>query len=268
MKIEETKTPGMVMLDCMDCGTMFLVEDFRNGSFEEALRNMYERSRHCPACAERIKQEEERRELEAHKAEIIAKLPQLLESAGVEYLYCHDRASGQLFVEPPCRFVAEWIYLHRRENLLISGITGTGKSTSACFVAMKLIAEERRVRYTSLRRLLAEWRAAKTSDVDFAAEKMLRGIFTKDIYIIDEVIGKARVSESGQELLFEILESVNSGACSARIWLLGNFYTGSIEEIFSDPEPVRRRLQENFTCVVIDKTKQSVRPITVWKGAK
>ena len=259
MRIEDAKTPGKILIDCMDCGTMFPVDDFRKGTFEDTLRKMYEKSRSCPACAEKRKRE-------AHKAAIMAKLPQLLESAGVERLYCHDRASGQLFVEPPCRFVAEWIYRHRLENLLISGATGTGKSTSACFVAMKLIAEEQRIRYTSLRRLLAEWRAAKTSDVDFAAEKMLRGIFSKDIYIIDEVVGKARVSESGQELLFEILESVNSGACRARIWLLGNFYTGSIEEIFSDPDPVRRRLQENFTCVVIDRQKRSVRPITVWKG--
>ena len=94
---------------------------------------------------------------------------------------------------------------------------------------------------------------------------MLHSIFSRDLFIIDEVVGKARISESGQELLFEILESVNSGACRSKIWLLGNFYEGSIEDIFSDPEPVRRRLQENFSCAFIDRKKQTITPLTVWK---
>jgi hypothetical protein len=34
--------------------------------------------------------------------------------------------------------------------------------------------------------------------------------------------------------------------------MLGNFYTGSIEEIFPDGEPIRRRLSENFKCVRFD----------------
>ena len=143
--------------------------------------------------------------------------------------------------------------------------TGSGKSTSACFIAAELIRNEYKVCYTTLRKLLSDWRAAKTSDRDYAVENMLRNIFRKDYFIIDEVVGKARVSESGQELLFEILESVNSGACRAKIWLLGNFYTGSIEELFSDPEPVRRRIQENFSCAVLDRARQTVTPITVWK---
>ena len=62
------------------------------------------------------------------------------------------------------RFVAEWIYLHREENLLLSGQTGTGKSTSACFVAVELLKQWKCVNYTSLRGLLDLWRKAKTSE--------------------------------------------------------------------------------------------------------
>ena len=67
-----------------------------------------------------------------------------------------------------------------------------------------------------------------------------------------------------REIVGEILEGVNSGECRSRIWILGNFYAGSIEETFSDPDPVRRRLQENFSCVLLDKANQNVKPLTVW----
>ena len=268
MKIQDTDTPGNILIDCMNCGAMFPVPDFRDGDLADTMQKCYESCRLCEKCTKAAEQEKLRQKQEAHRAERIARLPQLLEAAGIEYLYSHDRSSGKLFAEPPCRYAAAWIYRHRRENLLISGITGSGKSTSACFIAAGLIREEYKVRYTTLRKLLSDWRAAKTSDRDYAVEEMLRNIFHKDYFIIDEVVGKARVSESGQELLFEILESVNSGACHAKIWLLGNFYTGSIEEIFSDPEPVRRRIQENFSCVVLDRTRQTVTPITVWKEQK
>lgn len=265
MKIQDTDQPDKILIDCMTCGTMFPVSDFRDGDFADTMQQCYEKYRKCDACEKKAQQAAIQQDQEARKAAIIANLPELLEKSGIEYLYCHDRSSGQLLQSPPCRYAAAWIYQHRAENLLISGITGSGKSTSACFVAMGMIREERKVCYTTLRKLLSDWRAAKTSDRDYATENMLRGIFRKDLFIIDEVVGKARVSESGQELLFEILESVNSGACRAKIWLLGNFYEGSIEEIFSDPEPVRRRLHENFSCVFLDRRKQTVNPITVWK---
>ena len=265
MKIDESSNLGKILIDCQKCGQMFEVDDFRSSEFCETIMSSYKTRRICESCTRKEEQRAAEEESARHKEEIIRRLPQLLDAAGIEPLYCRDRATGELFKEPPCRYAAEWIYRHRRENLLISGITGSGKSTSACFIATGLIRDERKVRYTSLRKLLSDWRAAKTSDNDYAVEKMLHSIFSRDLFIIDEVVGKARISESGQELLFEILESVNSGACRSKIWLLGNFYEGSIEDIFSDPEPVRRRLQENFRCVFIDRKKQTITPLTVWK---
>jgi DNA replication protein DnaC len=268
MKIEDSKQPDTVLIDCQICGKMFAVDDFRNDDLSEIVRMCYEEHRICPECEQQQQAAIQKQSIAQRKAEIAARLPDLLSAAGIEPLYCRDRATGEIFKQPPVRFLAEWIYRHRRENLLISGVTGSGKSTSACFVAAAMICQERKVRYTSLRKLLSQWKEAKTSDQSYAVERMLSGIFNVDVFIIDEVVGKARISESGQELLFEILESVNSGACRSRIWLLGNFYTGSIEDIFSDPEPVRRRLHENFTCVVVDKPAQSTNPITVWKEEK
>lgn len=265
MKIEECASAGKILIDCLRCGEMFEVDDFRDQDFAETIECFYETHRLCEKCTRTEEAELAAEAAARRRNDLILRMPKILESAGIEPLYCRDRATGEYFKEPPCRYIAEWIYRHRRENLLISGITGSGKSTSACFIAMQMILAEKRVSYTSLRKLLSRWKAAKTSDRDYAVEKMLHNIFSQDLFIIDEVVGKARISESGQELLFEILESVNSGACRSKIWLLGNFYEGSIEDIFSDPEPVRRRLQENFNCVVIDRAKKSVTPITVWK---
>ncbi len=257
MKIEQSG-PDTIRIDCMKCGAMFEVPDYRRDSMAEILDQMYREKRYCPACNAAREEEEEQQIW-------LSRLPMLVAQAGIPEHYSHDRATGELFRTPPVEFAAKWIMDHRDRNLLISGITGCGKSTSACFVAARELAEHHQCRYVKLRKLLAEWREAKTSDTSYASEKLLTEIFRQDLYIIDEFVGKARITESGQELLFEILEAVNSGECQARMWLLGNFYAGSIEQIFNDPDPLRRRLQENFVCAVIDREKQTVNPINVWR---
>lgn len=264
MKYEISPTGEMVLIDCMICGRMFPVPNFLSFSPKtvQAIKEAYEKYRSCPVCEEDLLAKEKA----AKKQDAAEKdFPVMLEKSGIEFYYSHDRTTGELFKEPPCRYLAEFIYRNRNKNLLISGLTGCGKSTSASFIAMGFLHDGKKVQYASLRKLLASWREAKTSKDESATEKFLYALFRNDLFIIDEVVGKARISESGQELLFEILESVNSGACRARIWLLGNFYGGSIEEIFSDAAPVRRRLQENFTCVYADRAQQTVTPITVWK---
>lgn len=268
MIIQETLMPGKILIDCMTCGGMFLVDDYRNEIIADTVQQCFERYRKCDSCRTAEKQAMQQQKIMEHRAQLEAQLPQLMEAAGLPRNYTHDRETDQIFTQPPCRYAAEWIYRSRFRNLLISGETAAGKSTSACFVAALMIKEEKKVGYTNLRQLLSHWKSAKTSDRDAVTERMLRDIFHLDLFIIDEVVGKAKVSESGQELLFEILEAVNNGECKAKIWLLGNFYKGSIEEIFSDPDPVRRRLEENFTCVLLNRPQQTVTPITVWKGSE
>lgn len=260
MKILESQNPGKVRLKCLDCGKYYEVDDFRAKTYAWLFWSFYAHNRCCPACQEK-RDRRQREQLEAQRLrEIMNNLPQLIEATGIPKRYRLQR--------PPVGFVAEWIYLHHDRNLLLSGQTGTGKSTSACFVAVELLKQDKRIHYTSLRALLDAWRKAKTSDYADAPDALLDRLCRLDVLIIDEMVEKARVSESGQELLFELLERVYNGECRARIWLLGNFYAGSLEAIFDDAEPVRRRLQETFLCGVIDLPNSRITPIDVWSGLK
>lgn len=260
MKILESRNPGMVKLECQDCGRYFEVADFRRHRYHQAFANYYEDHRRCPKCLAEFARRCEEQKDRQRQLERLAQLSRLKMESGIPEHYALSK--------PPVRFVAEWIYHHRDRNLLLSGRTGTGKSTSACFVAVELLKQGKRISYTSLRALLDGWRKAKTSDWADAPDALLEHLCRLDVLIVDEMVEKARVSESGQELLFELLERVYNGECRARVWLLGNFYAGSLEEIFDDAEPVRRRLQESFLCGVIDLPNSRINPIDVWSGRK
>lgn len=264
LSISDSPTPGEILIHCKLCNGLYPIPDFRHSSVADILMDYYENSRTCPACAAKLAEQTARAAAEAARAANADLLPDLLAEAGIPSKYSHDRSSDSLFSAPPVRFLAEYIWRNRNRNLLISGITGSGKSTSAGFVASRLLAEGAKLRYSSLRSLLADWRDAKTSKSPYASERLLKSITALDYFIIDEVVGKNTVTDSGQELLFALLEAVASGQSRARIWLLGNFYRGSIEALFSDPDPVRRRLQENFLCVYADRSASTVTPLSVW----
>ena len=103
----------------------------------------------------------------------IPSMLETLEINGFEKNYIFEKATGDFFKVPPCRYVAEFVYRNRSRNLLLSGTTGSGKSTSASFVAMQMLKNsDLKIKYFTLRKLLAEWRSAKTSDKDFVSEKM------------------------------------------------------------------------------------------------
>lgn len=258
IKFENSPNPGKIKIDCIKCGNMFEIDALPTDELlKNFMLNFYENSRFCPTCENQIQIEAELAEAEARKARLQQTFPKRLIDSGMPEKYTHDRKSGNLMVEPPKRYAAEFFWRNRRKNLLISGETGTGKSTGACFVATKLLQTGSHVRYLQAFELLDEWREARTSDRNYAVSQMLNFYLNSlDLLIIDELAGKAKITESGQELLFRILESVYNGSCKATVWLLGNFYGGSIEDIFPDGGPARRRLAEAFNCVRLTKDEK------------
>lgn len=263
MKREEKD--GAVWLDCSRCGEMFPA--FETGhEISRTMENLYANDdfRHCAKCREELAAEAERREAEQRRRDFLANIPKLAAASGIPDLYRIHRHTGETLSVPLVPHVVKWLWEHRECNLLVSGKTGVGKSTSACFVAVKMLEEGKRVRYVKLRRLLSEWREARTSDESFADERFFSDIRKLHLLILDEVADKTKTTESGQEMMYELLDMIADGEIKTRLWMLGNFRDGVLEEIFGDTDPVFRRVEENFVCV--GATDQMMKIFHVYKS--
>ena len=243
-------------LRCNACGKPFNVDMPEDAELFEMARQTYDKMI-CADCERAAAAKAEADAAARAAGEWRRKLPELIAAAKIPDGYRLDRATGAELVEPPVRLVAEWLWRHRAENVLLSGQTGTGKSTSACFVAVRLIADHRRVAYCKLRQLLARWCAVKRSEHAYAAEAFWGSLGMLDLLIIDEVIGKAKVTDSGKEFLFELLDGAYNLERHTRIWLLGEFYAGSLEEMLANSDSAIRRLRESFTLARIADGKIS-----------
>lgn len=244
-----------VVVGCDSCGKKVEIDDFP-GLFGLIANGV---PYYCDDCHEKQKRVLEEREFQEF-------LPRLIDTAGIPAGYLADRNTGKKMQSAPVPYVFDWVWEHRERNILLTGNTGTGKSTSACFAAVKLIEDRKKVRYVKLRALLSEWREAKTADSRFADEAFFRTISELDLLILDEVIDKAKTTESGQEMMFELLDRIADGELKTKLWMLGNFRPGSVIELFGDDAPVRRRIEENFVCAGIGKNKVEV--FHVWNGKK
>lgn len=240
---EETKT---MLFDCRNgCGRKVAAEVPNDEFGRNLFLSVCAPHMICKECAARKADEERQRQAEQRREEFRQSLPSRLEAIGLPARYALD--------SPPVPFAAEWILANQESNLVLSGITGSGKSTSAGYAARRLTAAGYiNIRYYSLRRLLAEWKIAKTSDNTFAAETFVRTLGRLDVLIVDEFINKAAITPSGQELLYELIDGAYNWGQRCRVWLLGNFYKGSVAEMFDDPQPVLRRFRESFVCGLID----------------
>ena len=247
MKREERD--GMVWLDCGRCGEMFPAFEAGTG-FAGEMESIYadDGERHCPKCLGELEAEAEQREAEQRRQEFLASIPRLASASGIPDLYRIHRETGKPLTSPLVPHVVKWIWEHRACNLLISGKTGVGKSTSACFVAVKMLELGKKVRYVKLRRLLSEWRGARTSDEQFADEEFFAKIRKLHLLILDEVADKTKTTDSGQEMMYELLDMIADGEIRTRLWMLGNFRQGTLDEVFGDTDPVYRRIEENFVC--------------------
>ena len=234
---------------CRECGKEGAAEvsDFAFAIFSQP-GNVY--PWRCPEC-ERNDQARKRAKRERERQSYIE---EELAEAGVPRRY-RVRA-------PFVPFVAQWMERNAGINLLVTGETGCGKSTSAGYLARVLIGQEKRVKWLPLSRLLDQWRASRRGDWPESSAEFLARIENCDLLIIDEASGdKTTNTDSTRECMFGLLEDIYNGDCRAAVILLGNFYRGSIAEVFGNEEAARRRIDETFLAVRIDRRAETINQI-------
>jgi len=92
-------------------------------------------------------------------------------------------------------------FLDRKENLLVFGNPGAGKSHLLCALAHELIAQGRRMKYTSCAMLVQDLLIAKR---DLRLSKEIKKLARHDGLIIDDM-GYVQQSREEMEVLFTLL---------------------------------------------------------------
>jgi DNA replication protein DnaC len=119
-------------------------------------------------------------------------------------------------------------FLDRQENLLLFGNPGAGKSHLLCALALELVTQGRRMKYTSCAMLVQDLLAAKR---DLRLSKEIKKLAKYDGLIIDEM-GYVQQSREEMEVLFTLLaERYERGS----VMLTSNLPFSKWEEIFKDP---------------------------------
>lgn len=234
-------TPTKVITSCVRCGEMAEVTTIR------WLADLWEeRKEPFPYCCDRCEAEreaEKERRLDEEHANDVDTITAELDDAGVPENY--------RVTTPPVPKLADFLQRHIGDNILLSAPSGAGKSTSAGYLARIIIRNGKKVKYMTLSELLDSWRDARCSDRPMSVKTFLSYLEWRDVLIVDEAADKTVSTTSAQECMFRLLEDTSNGMCKARLWLLGNYYKGAIEDVFGNGEAARRRLNEKFYCAMM-----------------
>jgi DNA replication protein DnaC len=92
-------------------------------------------------------------------------------------------------------------YVERRENVLVVGNSGTGKTHLACALAFAACAQGRRVRFFTVTGLVTQLLERRE---ERSLERMQRQLERADLLVLDE-LGYVPFSKSGGEVLFEVV---------------------------------------------------------------
>jgi DNA replication protein DnaC len=119
-------------------------------------------------------------------------------------------------------------FVDRRENVLLFGTPGSGKSHLLCALGHELVKQRRRVLFTKCSLLVQELLSAKQS---LRLIKMLKTLSRVEVLVIDDV-GYVQQNRDEMEVLFTLLaERYERGS----VMLTSNVAFGQWEKIFKDP---------------------------------
>ena len=103
--------------------------------------------------------------------------------------------------EPLVRELLGGEFIDKRENVLLIGNSGTGKTHLACAVAFSACMHGRRVRFSSVTGLVTELLESRE---DRTLQRLHRQLERHQLLVLDE-LGYVPFSKTGGELLFEVV---------------------------------------------------------------
>ena len=168
------------------------------------------------------------RECEARDRNRVAKLLKEFSLPHEKTIANFDQKRLPVKVGRQLKVLLDGSFLDRKENLLLFGNPGAGKSHLLCALAHELVAQGRRMKYTSCAMLVQDLLAAKR---DLRLSKEIKKLARYDGLIIDEM-GYVQQSREEMEVLFTLLaERYERGS----VMLTSNLPFSKWEEIFKDP---------------------------------
>ena len=174
------------------------------------------------------------RECEARDRNRVAKLLKESSLSHEKTIANFDEKRLPVKVGRQLKVLLDGSFLDRKENLLLFGNPGAGKSHLLCALAHELIAQGRRMKYTSCAMLVQDLLAAKR---DLRLSKEIKKLARYDGLIIDEM-GYVQQSREEMEVLFTLLaERYERGS----VLLTSNLPFSKWEGIFKDPMTPRQR---------------------------
>ena len=99
------------------------------------------------------------------------------------------------------RELARGEYIDKRENVLLIGNSGTGKTHLACALAFAACAQGRRVRFSTVTALVTQLLECREQQ---ALQRLHRQLERQHLLVLDE-LGYVPFSKTGAELLVEFL---------------------------------------------------------------
>jgi len=131
-------------------------------------------------------------------------------------------------VRQQIKIILEGAFLEHRENILLFGNPGSGKTHLICALGQALIQQDKRVYFTTCAMLLQELLAAKR---DLKLPRFFRRLNRYHAIIIDD-IGYVEQSKEEMEVLFTLLaERYERGS----VMITSNLPFSKWEKIFKDP---------------------------------
>ncbi len=103
--------------------------------------------------------------------------------------------------EPLVRELLRGDYIEKRENVLLIGNSGTGKTHLSIALGFAACAQGRKVRFTTVTTLITELLEARE---DRHLKRLLTQLERMDLLILDE-LGYVPFSKAGAELLFDVV---------------------------------------------------------------